>query len=106
MILKCLFGFFVPSVLANPLSIPDGSSIVTPTLNASTSPPSNHPIIECHEELGTRLDIQDCMNAISQIGSGNILLKVADRTTVTPGGKNTMPLPFRQMGSKSCPKWL
>ena len=83
---------------ATPLHIPSSH-----TGNASTASSANHLHVECDTRYGVNLDIQDCRNAIFQFSSGSNLVGVADREHIMPGDDDTLPLPFRIMGSKASP---
>ena len=57
-------------------------------------------IIRCDARYGTDLDVLDCRNAVSQFSTGSNLLPMKDRVNVGRGDEDTLPLPFRMMGSK------
>lgn len=93
-----LVSLYALTIPARSSHIPFGS-----TVNASSASPENSPTVECDANYGVNLDIQDCRNAISQFNSGSELLPLADRDHIMPGDRDTLPLPFRMMGSKSFP---
>ena len=73
----------------------------SPTLiNNSTSALNARPTIKCDARYGTDLDVLDCRNAISQLNPGSRLVPIKDRENVALGDIDTLPLPFRVMGSK------
>lgn len=87
-------------VHSTPLHIPFRSPDIFPDHQNSTLHLSTKATIQCDQRYGEDLDILDCRNAISQFNAGADLLVVADRRAIVTGDEDTLPLPFRLMGSK------
>ena len=85
---------------STPLHIPFRSPDLLPDHQNSTLNLSTRATIQCDQRYGENLDILDCQNAISQFNPGTDLLALADRRAIVPGDEDTLPLPFRLMGSK------
>ena len=68
--------------------------------NNSASGLNDRPTIKCDPRYGSDLDVLDCRNAISQFSSGSRLVPIKNRENVARGDEDTLPLPFRMMGSK------
>ena len=93
-----LVSLYSLHVYASPFHIP-----FSPDGNVSTTSSENVATVQCDTRYGVNLDIQDCRNAISHFNSGSDLLTLANRENIMPGDQDTLPLPFRLMGSKSIP---
>ena len=87
-------------VHSTPLHIPFRSPDLFPEQQNFTLHLSAKATIQCDQRYGENLDILDCQNAISHFNPGTDLLAVADRRAIVPGDEDTLPLPFRLMGSK------
>ena len=87
---------------STPMHVPFRSPDIFPDHQNSTLHLSTKATIQCDQRYGEDLDIFDCQNAISQFNDGTDLLAVADRRAIVTGDQDTLPLPFRVMGSKLC----
>lgn len=95
-----VFRCFNTVVHSTPLHIPFRSPYLFPDHGNSTLNLSAKATVQCDQRYGEGLDILDCRNAISQFNSGTDLLAIADRRAIVPGDEETLPLPYRVMGSK------
>ena len=99
-LLTLLIGGYCLPAYAVPLQTASESLNFSTLINNSASTLNTRYTIKCDKRYGEDLDILDCRNAISQFSSGSKLLPVKDRENVAHGDEDTLPLPFRMMGSK------
>ena len=98
--LSLLIGGFSLPTFAVPLQTTSEFSRFPPLTNNSASALNTRPTIKCDSRYGVNLDILDCRNALSQLYSGSKLVTIKNRENVASGDVDTLPLPFRMMGSK------
>lgn len=82
------------------LHVPYNFSKIIPTIQVSNLVTNNPLTVQCDDRYGVDLDVLDCRNAISQFNSGPGYFTVGDRQRLPPGDEETLPLPYRLMGSK------
>lgn len=99
-ILTLLIGRYSLPTYAVPLQTISEFLGFPPLINNSASALNTRPTIKCDARYGTDLDVLDCRNAISQFSPGSRLVPLKDRENVARGDDDTLPLPFRIMGSK------
>ena len=99
-LLSLLIGGFSLPTYAVPLQTTSEFSTFQPLINHSASGLITRQKIKCDSRYGVNLDILDCRNALSQLLSGSTLITIKDREDIARGDVDTLPLPFRMMGSK------
>ena len=92
-------GFILPTY-AVPLQTASELSRFYSQPNNSASALNARPTVKCDSRYGVDLDVLDCRNALLQILSGTKLVTLKDRENIAVGDAETLPLPFRIMGSK------
>lgn len=100
LVIPLLFGS-APAARSNPLHNLDSSLTLSSASNASEGFAARRPIVQCDTAYGENLNVLDCRNAIFHINRGDQPRTVLSRDDREPGDDDSLPLPFRLMGSKS-----